>query len=382
MFNTNGNETVALNRETDWMFVLLIAMGAGLAIVAVLGLTNLKFGAIAALTGGLLLAGASTLIGGFLGFLFGIPRSKQVQAAPAGDGLGREYLENTNLEQISDWLTKIIVGLTLVQYDKIETVVTDAGAMFGPVLLSGASQGVAQAVAVAVIIYFSIMGFLFSYLWTRIYMEGVLRRQSVQLTTELQAVLEDRKRQEADADAEAFELADSFLDAKADPDAEAFKEIEVKIAASSLLARTMIFNRARKVRRDNWRDGGNKDLVARTIPVFRGLIAAAPDKFHRNYGQLGYALVKSPEPDWPAAKAALEKAIAMRGPGRDTGSGYYEFNLAIALIKLDTNFEGGKPSDAAARERIAGLLDIGREVIDLAEEPVIADWAKLNKYKI
>lgn len=72
----------------------------------------------------------ATGIGSLLGFLFGIPRSLQgsggaVEQKPA-DGNGgpsaaradttRAFLSNTSLEEISDWLTKIIIGLGLVQF--------------------------------------------------------------------------------------------------------------------------------------------------------------------------------------------------------------------------------------------------------------------------
>jgi hypothetical protein len=57
---------------------------------------------------GLFLAGASTLAGSVVGFLFGVPvRERKAQGSPAGDS---GYQPNTNLEHISDWLTKIIVG--------------------------------------------------------------------------------------------------------------------------------------------------------------------------------------------------------------------------------------------------------------------------------
>jgi hypothetical protein len=71
----------------------------------------------------LLVAGAAFLGGALLGFLFGIPRSLAVEATPAGTTAepveaGQRaalYRSNTNLEQISDWLTKILVGVGLVE---------------------------------------------------------------------------------------------------------------------------------------------------------------------------------------------------------------------------------------------------------------------------
>src|SRR6266498_647278 len=62
---------------------------------------------------GLAIAGAALMIGGFLGFLFGIPRT--------GTVIESDVHGNTNLEQISDWLTKILVGVGLTQISEIPT---------------------------------------------------------------------------------------------------------------------------------------------------------------------------------------------------------------------------------------------------------------------
>ena len=93
------------------------------------------------LIGGVQLAviACGAVVGGLLGFLFGIPRFLQQQAAPApvpepatadasadssasGGRSNRvdlaahnNFKVNTNLEEISDWLTKIIVGVSLIQ---------------------------------------------------------------------------------------------------------------------------------------------------------------------------------------------------------------------------------------------------------------------------
>ena len=370
--------------DTNWIFGMGLAMGLGLVVMILMGAANPGFGRWSAIMGGLLLAGSMGMIGGFIGFLFGIPRSKQQTAAPAKDGENgdREYLENTNLEQISDWLTKIIVGLTLVQFNQIAAVVMQAGEKLAPVLVFSAAPAVGQAIAVTAILYFFIVGFLFGYLWTRIFMEYVLRRQSVATALEFEHMMQVRQEKENDANAEALSLVDGYLDPKADVTAPHFGDIEEKISASSLIARTLIFEKARDTRRKSWDDETSRVQVDRTIPVFKGLIKAEPEKYHRNYGQLGYALVRATKPDWAGAKAALEKAIALRGPGNDTGTAYYEFNLALALIHLDGGFAAGKPSTPEAAKEIKALLDLGRTVIALREEKAIVEWAKLNGYKL
>jgi hypothetical protein len=66
----------------------------------------------------LALSAASAVSGLLLGFVFGVPR---VLAAdrPRSTGTGGGIAANTNLEQISDWLTKILVGVGLTQFAAI-----------------------------------------------------------------------------------------------------------------------------------------------------------------------------------------------------------------------------------------------------------------------
>ncbi|GGU72928.1 hypothetical protein GCM10010260_00730 [Streptomyces filipinensis] len=62
---------------------------------------------------------ASGLTGALLGFLFGIPRSlrgrPQVSDNEANSPDAGGYRSSTNPEEVSDWLTKIIVGVGLIQ---------------------------------------------------------------------------------------------------------------------------------------------------------------------------------------------------------------------------------------------------------------------------
>src|SRR5262245_13845481 len=73
-----------------------------------------------ALAGAVIICGMHALVGGIIGFLFAIPRSRQSDIRPqpadtaaigavaqAPHGRQSDYAANTNLEQISDWLTKI-----------------------------------------------------------------------------------------------------------------------------------------------------------------------------------------------------------------------------------------------------------------------------------
>ena len=59
----------------------------------------------------------SFLAGGLVGLLFGIPRSALGSAGTTATG---RYQANSNLVEVSDWLTKIIVGVGLVQIGRLE----------------------------------------------------------------------------------------------------------------------------------------------------------------------------------------------------------------------------------------------------------------------
>ncbi len=88
--------------------------------------------------------------------------------------------------------------------------------------------------------------------------------------------------------------------------------------------------------------------MERTIPVFRALIASDPEgRFHRNHGQLGFALKDKEPPDWREAEAELTNAIMIRGDPNVEGYWLYELNRAICRIKLDDLFKEGKPSTPA-----------------------------------
>lgn len=66
---------------------------------------------------------ACLLAGGALGFLFGIPKSVQGASVATAEGKTRAqpaYAQrvNTSLEEVSDWLTKLLLGIGLVQLEK------------------------------------------------------------------------------------------------------------------------------------------------------------------------------------------------------------------------------------------------------------------------
>lgn len=78
---------------------------------------------------------------------------------------------NTNLEQISDWLTKILVGVGLIQIKEIKNAVSGAAVYI--------AQGIGEqhrTFAAALVVYFSVIGFLNGYLLTRLWLAGAFSR--------------------------------------------------------------------------------------------------------------------------------------------------------------------------------------------------------------
>jgi hypothetical protein len=146
-------------------------------------LTNLK-SVISILSLCVLIAGSTLAIGCLSGFVFAIPKSISNPNA-TNINLSKGYISNDNLVQVSDWLTKIIVGVGLTQLTHIPQYMQSIGHYVG-MSLGGEVTG--EVAAISIIVYFLICGFLLSYLWTRLYFARMLEdaeivQQNVSITT-------------------------------------------------------------------------------------------------------------------------------------------------------------------------------------------------------
>jgi hypothetical protein len=103
----------------------------------------------------------SFLAGGLVGLLFGIPRSALGSAGTTPTG---RYQANSNLVEVSDWLTKIIVGVGLVQIGRLEPALSRLAANLKSPL---GAQPSSAAFGMALVIANVLLGFLFFYLWSR-----------------------------------------------------------------------------------------------------------------------------------------------------------------------------------------------------------------------
>jgi hypothetical protein len=121
--------------------------------------------------GGLLWSGACLFAGGLVGFLFGIPKTSQDPRSGSGT-VEIQQKVNTNLEDISDWMTKIFVGLGLSQIAKIPPRLQLAA---GFIAYTWGDTVNDRAFGYALMLYFSVVGFLGCYLLTRIFLSPLFK---------------------------------------------------------------------------------------------------------------------------------------------------------------------------------------------------------------
>ena len=146
---------------SGWMFVIPIVVISWGVVILVYALQLPRGVRWSAWATAVIIAGASFLGGGLIGFLFGIPRAVQGSGAATGTA---QYQANTNLEQVSDWLTKIIVGVGLVEIGRLVPGLTRfAESMKAP--LGG--QESSAAFGLALTIANVLLGFFLFYLWSR-----------------------------------------------------------------------------------------------------------------------------------------------------------------------------------------------------------------------
>lgn len=268
---------------------------------------------------------AAMTSGGLLGFLFGIPRG--LQGNPSG--------MNTNLEQISDWLTKILVGVALIQ---LGTIARGAGELFEAV---GSALGGGEDAAIpagALVIFFAIVGFYVAYVIAR---AELPRAFGVFDNEKISSAAAAKVGEQADRDGEAVRTVMAQLDEHGpavDP-----TQLARTLADASPAVLPQAFMLAENQRRTTWRDPAAKARMTRTVPVFRALTEIDPGN-HRYWGELGFALKDQTSPDRSAAISALDNAIARRGDAAEHGWELYEFGRALARAGQ----LGSAPTDDAA----------------------------------
>jgi hypothetical protein len=337
----------------------------------------------------MLTAAASFSAGAFFGFLFGIPR---VLAFPQGEEMaslddGRNRVApNTNLEQISDWLTKILVGVGLVELGNIAGGVGHLAEGLAPSLGGGE---VGYPVAVTLMISFTVIGFVGSYLFARLRLEGafslsglieLVERKAEQVEEAQEEVGE--KVQEVRKIAEASARARLTVESQLQGGEVTQDELVDALRRAPKADKVNAFYAAREMRRTNWR-GGDKSLVARTIPIFEALVECDErGVFHRTHAELAYALKDQQTPDVERALKEIEQAIAIRGPKQEIRYWPYELTRAWGKIKIDPAYRSGARSSDDLIAAVCLDLEVpmrtGTGFKAVKDDPDISRWIEQN----
>ena len=156
-----------------------------------------------------LIAGAFYGLGGLTGFLFGIPKIIQSSVSDTNNNNNSDIVHNDNLVQISDWLTKIIVGVGLTQLYNIPKALHHVGEKLGTSILGyDPKNDMGTNASVAIILYFSVLGFMMVYIWTRLYFYDILKEADAKFKqmyketkVQLENVIIEKKEMEAEKDA-------------------------------------------------------------------------------------------------------------------------------------------------------------------------------------
>ncbi|RRB04109.1 hypothetical protein [Larkinella rosea] len=135
----------------------------------------------------LLWAIAYFALGGLGGLIFGMPQSVSApdetlpkDEASAVKAVRKKILkENANLFQISDWLTKIIVGAGLVQLKEIPGFTLRVAWRMGQGMIveRNTNPESATTISAAIIIFFTLFGFISGYLLARLIISDMLEEE-------------------------------------------------------------------------------------------------------------------------------------------------------------------------------------------------------------
>jgi hypothetical protein len=282
------------------LFRLQIAVALGCVFIILYALQFLGHGqigigiALRIASVGILAAGAALFLGFLLGFIFCIPRTAKptgaaaassssdpkdaADSSPHSTAVAFSAVEtNTNLVDISDWLTKILVGVGLVELNKIPSALSGLADFLAPGLRECDSitcVGSSKSFAIGIVIFFFGAGFLIGYLWTRLYFQRAL--------SELADLAQRVDKSWLDATNSEYLLDEGRLD-------DAIRAVDEAIRISPTNARAL-FAKGRILKRFAQRDGkpGDKALLKEALDNVSKAAALLPNKAGPLYNMACY----------------------------------------------------------------------------------------------
>ena len=213
------------SRDLNLVCLLLLLVLPGVAVVAFSASQQERWQSLAVAT---LLGLAGAAGGGLLGFVFGVPRmlAEGDQSGLLRSADASTIVANTNLEQISDWLTKILVGVGLTQFPAI---VGAADSLFTGLAPAVGGGPAGKAFAGALLVYSAACGFAVGWLITRLQLARVMvqadrRAAEARLGLEMEHASEEKEDLRTDNQKKALESArDGSLQSSLDAQEEAVR---------------------------------------------------------------------------------------------------------------------------------------------------------------
>lgn len=161
------SQPVPYRVDARWaLYVLFGSMGVIVVLIALFA--NQAEHGWALFAAGSLVAIGAFAVGSLLGLLFGVPHSAENSTTSMSTWA---LIPNTSLDQISDWLTKILVGVGLTQLFEIPSRLQALASYLAPVF-GGTDSG--KGFGLSVVISSSVVGFLASWVWTRLLLSADL----------------------------------------------------------------------------------------------------------------------------------------------------------------------------------------------------------------
>jgi hypothetical protein len=214
---TNTPPIAWLFRNANIEWVLFIAAAFGFLCQLMFVPSDASASHWRAFSGSVMLSLAAAAIGAILAFLFGVPRYSTPETGEIKTAAVRI---NNNFQEVSDWLTKIIIGIGLVQIRPIISQLTNLVTWLSTTLqLPGGYVG-------CIVALYVVCGFLVGYIWTvqtyfrkeMEYLERQTRLTTQTLAAQARSALESPNPSRADLDFWYSRVDSALEDNPTDPD--------------------------------------------------------------------------------------------------------------------------------------------------------------------
>lgn len=178
----NNSESI---KEAETSIYKTLLIGVGIGAVGIIGYPYAADISIKAAYISLLVALGSFVCGFFTGMLFGMPkRNNDVKS---------DYTLNNSLVEISDWLTKIIVGLGLINLKEIPVLLKNAGDEIASSIGNTGDKSGCNTYMTLIILYYGVFGLYIGYNFMRLVLSQKYKDADNNLLEENEVLKEQAK---------------------------------------------------------------------------------------------------------------------------------------------------------------------------------------------